>query len=168
MQWGATGERLTEKTFHEYRKKGGLVIVHSNPESLVRNAVTHSSTIIASDGLKGHPRNAGTFCRILGHYVREAKSMSLMEGLNKITLMPARRLEKRAPMMKHKGRIKPGADADLTIFDPETIIDNATFTEAFKPSSGVKHLVVGGQLVVHHGKFVKGLNAGKAVRAPVR
>ena len=168
MQWGATGERLTEETFKEYRQTGGLVIVHTNPESIVRGAVVHPSTIIASDGLKGHPRNAGTFCRILGHYVRDTRSLSLMDGLRKITLMPAQRLEKRVPAMRHKGRVRVGADADLVIFDADKISDRATFTEAFQASTGVEQLLVGGTVVVADGKFQEHVNVGKAVRAPLR
>jgi len=168
MQWGATGERLTEATFRKYRKKGGLVIVHTNPESIVRGAVADPSTIIASDGLNGHPRNAGTFCRILGHYVRETKSLTLMQALRKITLMPARRLEKRVPSMRNKGRIRTGSDADLTLFDPNTVTDKATFTDALQASFGVQHLIAGGKLVVHGGVFQEQRNAGNPIRAEMR
>jgi len=167
MQWGATGERLTEATFRKYRREGGLVIVHANPESIVREAVAHPSIIVASDGLKGHPRNAGTFCRILGHYVREDRALELMAALRKITLMPAQRLEKRVPAMRKKGRVRVGADADLTLFDPRTVSDRATFTEAFRASVGVKHLLVGGRLAVVDGVLDEGLKAGRPVRAPV-
>tara|TARA_Y100001934_G_scaffold77356_1_gene96190 strand:- start:7979 stop:9427 length:1449 start_codon:yes stop_codon:yes gene_type:complete len=167
MQWGATGERLDEKSFQKYRKMGGLVILHTNPESLVRDAVIHPSTMIASDGLKGHPRNAGTFCRILGHYVRKTGSMDLMTGLRKITLMPAQRLEKRVPAMKKKGRVQIGCDADLVLFDPKRVSDRATFTEAERTSEGIVHLLVGGKLVVRDGTFVQGVNAGEPVRAPL-
>jgi len=167
MQWAETGERLTAETFAEYRQRGGMIILHTNPESLVRDAVAHPSTLIASDGLKGHPRNAGTFSRILGYYVREQKAMSLMDGLRKITLLPARRLEKRAPVFLEKGRLQHGSDADITVFDPQTIIDRATYLEPLKPSTGVRYLIVGGQVVVREGRFVAGSAAGKPVRAPV-
>ena len=167
MQWAKTGERLNAETFAKYRKQGGMIILHTNPEALVQNAVVHPSTLIASDGLKGHPRNAGTFSRILGFYVREQQAMSLMDGLRKITLLPARRLEKRAPVFLEKGRLQHGSDADITIFDPATIIDRSTYLAPNKESSGVEHVVVGGQLVVHNGRFVPGSAAGQPVRAPI-
>ena len=67
LQWPATGERLTAESFERYRAQGGLVIFHSNPEEVIRDAVSHPLTMIASDGLPGHPRHAGTSARVLGH-----------------------------------------------------------------------------------------------------
>ncbi len=167
MQWGATGERLNEETFHKYRKQGGLVILHTNPEKIVTEAVAHPSIIVASDGLKGHPRNVGTFCRVVGHYVRAAGALELMDALRKITLMPAQRLEARVPDMKKKGRVRVGADADLVVFDPKTVTDRATYTEALRASVGVRHLLVGGKVVIAGGKLDEALNAGRPVRAPI-
>src|SRR5258705_12502309 len=124
LQWAATGERLTKETFDNYRKVGGFVAVFSNSEEIVEGALKSPLTMIASDGIlengKGHPRTAGTHTRVLGKYVREQGSITLMDALRKMTLMPAQRLEKRVPSMKNKGRIKVGADADLAIFDPKT------------------------------------------------
>jgi N-acyl-D-aspartate/D-glutamate deacylase len=79
--------------------------------------------MIASDGMpitgaKVHPRGQGTFSRVLGHYVRDENVLGLMTALRKMTLMPAQRPENRAPMFKDKGRIRAGADADITVFDP--------------------------------------------------
>jgi N-acyl-D-aspartate/D-glutamate deacylase len=170
MQWGATGERLTEQTFLKYRKTGGLVILHTNPEKIVRAAVMHPSIMVASDGLKGHPRNAGTFSRVLGHYVRKTGALTLMEGLRKITLMPAQRLERRVPAMRNKGRVKVGGDADLVVFDPDKISDQATFTEAFHPSVGIHHVLVSGKRVVRDGKFATiadVTNFGLPIRASI-
>ena len=167
LQWGDTGERLTAETFAKYRRIGGLVIAHSNPESIVRGAVVHPLTIIASDGLKGHPRNAGTYARILGRYVRETKGLTLMDALRKITLMPAQRLEERVSMMKGKGRIRVGADADLTIFDPDRVIDKATFTDAAQYSEGIEFVLVNGIVVVENGELRQDVRPGRAVRAPL-
>ena len=167
LQWGATGERLTEGTFRNYRETGGLVIVHSNTEEIVTDAIKHPTALIASDGLKGHPRNAGTFARVLGFYSRERGELDLMTALRKISLMPAQRLEQRVPAMKNKGRIKVGADADLTLFDPESISDNATFTDPEKMSSGIPFVIVGGTIVVRDSKIVEGALPGKAIRAPL-
>ncbi len=167
MQWSATGERLTAETFAKYRKTGGMVIVHTNPERIVTGALVHPFTMVASDGLKGHPRNAGTFARVLGFYVREQKVLSLMDGLRKITLMPARQIERRVPSMKNKGRIKIGCDADLVVFDPQTIRDRATYTEAFQASEGITHVLVDGQTVVRKGDFQEKMFPGKAIRAAI-
>jgi N-acyl-D-aspartate/D-glutamate deacylase len=166
LQWGATGERLTKESFENYRKTGGLVIVHSNTEAIVTNAIKHPTALIASDGLKGHPRNAGTFARILGFYCRERSELNLMTALRKISLMPAQRLETRVPAMKNKGRCKVGADADLTLFDPETVIDKATFTEAEKMSSGIPFVIVDGTVVVRDSVIVADVFPGQAIRAP--
>ncbi len=165
LQWGATGERLTEDSFRKYRETGGLVIVHSNTEEIVTTAIKHPTALVASDGLKGHPRNAGTFARVLGFYSRERNELDLMTALRKITLMPAQRLEQRVPAMKYKGRIKVGVDADLTLFDPESIKDTATFLEPEKMSSGIPFVIVGGTVVVRDSEIVEEARPGKAIRA---
>ena len=167
----STGERLTRKTFEEARKKGGTVIIHSRSEAQTRAAIVSPLTIIASDGYiengRGHPRTSGTYAKVLGKYVREEKALSLMEALRKMTIEPARRLEARVPMMTAKGRIKAGADADLTIFDPATVIDKATYEDATIPSAGIPFVIVNGQVVVDSGK-VTAARPGRGVRAPVR
>lgn len=168
LQWVATGERLTKETFEKYRKTGGGVIGHAIPEEIARLSVSSPLTMIASDGGlqngKGHPRGSGTYARVLGHYVRELKALTLMDALRKMTIMPARRLEQIAPMMKNKGRIRVGADADLTIFDPATVIDKSTFEDPAKYSEGIKHVLVSGTFVVKDGKLVTDVNPGKAIR----
>jgi cytosine/adenosine deaminase-related metal-dependent hydrolase len=166
LQWGATGERLTEETFKKYRATGGLVILHSNTEEIVTGALQDPATLIASDGLTGHPRNAGTCARILGHYVRDRKAIDLMTALRKMTLMPAQRIEARVPEMKKRGRIQPGCVADLTLFDPESVAERATFTDPKQPSEGIAFVIVGGTLVVRHGRIVEDALPGKAIRAP--
>lgn len=171
LQWIATGERLTQQTFDKYRKQGGMVIIHSIPPDIAQLAVSSPLTIIASDGLilngKGHPRGAGTYARVLGYYVRQQHALSLMEALRKMTLMPAQRLQARAPMMKEKGRVKVGADADLTVFDPQRVIDKATY-EKVAYSEGIEYVLVGGVPVVSAGRLVEGVAPGEAVRAPVQ
>ena len=168
LQWGATGEKLNAESFARYRKQGGLVIVFSNREEVVVPALQNEYAMIASDGLVGHPRNAGSFARVLGHYVRERGDLELMEALGKITLMPAQRLEGRVPMMKDKGRVKVGADADLTLFDAEEVIDVASFTDPAQPSAGIPFVLVGGNVVVRDGEIVDGVFPGRAIRAPVK
>ena len=167
----STGERLTRKTFEEARKNGGTVIIHERSEAQTREAIASPLTIIASDGYiesgRGHPRTSGTYAKVLGKYVREEKALSLMDALRKMTIMPAQRLEARVPMMTSKGRIKVGADADLTIFDPAAVIDKATYEDATIPSAGIPFVIVNGQVVVDSGK-VTAARPGRGVRAPGR
>jgi N-acyl-D-aspartate/D-glutamate deacylase len=172
LQWAKTGERLTAETFDKYRKEGGVVVIYSIPESVVRGAVSNPMVMVASDGMriegpKVHPRGQGTFARVLGHYVREEKVLDLMTALRKMTLMPAQRLEKRAPMFKDKGRIRVGADADITIFDAEHVIDRATFDEPLQYSDGIRFVLVNGVPVVRNGQRLEGVFPGRAARAPV-
>lgn len=172
IQWAATGERLTAETFEKYRKQGGNVVIHSIPEEAARTAVANPAVMIASDGMpitgaKVHPRGQATFSRVLGHYVREEKALELMTALRKMTLMPAQRLERRAPVFKNKGRIRVGADADLTIFDPARIIDKATYDEPLQYSDGIPFVFVNGVLVVKDGQLVEGVLPGRAMRAPL-
>jgi dihydroorotase len=168
LQWVATGERLTAETFARYRKEGGYVIGHAIPEEISRLAAANPRVIVASDGLiekgQGHPRGAGSFARVLGVYVRDEKALSLMDALRKMSLLPAQRLEKAVPAMRLKGRVKVGADADLTIFDPATVIDRATFEKPALYSEGIRHVLVGGVFVVRDEKLVEDVKPGKAVR----
>lgn len=171
LQWAATGERLTKDTFAEYRKTGGMVAVFSMTEEIVTAAIKSPVTVIASDGImergKGHPRTAGTYSRVLGNYVREQGALTLMDALTKMTLMPAQRLERRVPSMKNKGRIRVGADADLAIFDPRSIIDRATFQDPAKYAEGVRFVVVNGVLVIKDGQLQSNIYPGRPVRAPI-
>src|SRR5262249_40668256 len=172
IQWAETGERLTAESFEKYRKQGGIVVIHMIPEEAARVAVASPIVMIGSDGMpitgsKVHPRGQGTFSRVLGHYVREEKALDLMTALKKMTLMPAQRLEKRAPMFKDKGRIRVGADADITIFDPNRVIDKATFDDPLQYSEGIPFVLVNGVPVVKDGQLVEGMFPGRAMRAPI-
>jgi N-acyl-D-aspartate/D-glutamate deacylase len=172
VQWAATGERLTAETFDKYRKEGGIVVIHSIPEEAARIAVADPIVMIASDGMpitgsKVHPRGQATFSRVLGHYVREEKALDVMTALRKMTLMPAQRLEKRAPVFKGKGRISVGADADITIFDPAHVIDKATFDDPLQYSEGIPFVLVNGVVVVKDSQRVDGVHPGRAARAPI-
>jgi len=171
LQWAATGERLTKETSEKYRQIGGMVAVFSMTEEIVTAAIKSPLTMIASDGIlengKGHPRTAGTYSRVLGKYVREQGALTLMDALTKMTLMPAQRLERRVPSMRNKGRIRVGADADLTIFDPQTISDRSTFQEPAQYSEGIKFVIVNGVLIVKDGQLQPNLHPGLPVRAPI-
>lgn len=172
LQWVETGERLTEETFAKYRKQGGIVIIHMMKPEWIASGIKSSGTVIASDGMPyaklAHPRTAGTFSRVLGKYVREDKVLSLNEALEKMTLLPAKVLEDFVPSMKNKGRIQVGTDADITIFDPNTIIDKATFEQGLAFSTGVKYVLVSGQMVVAEGATVSDVFPGQAVYGKFR
>ena len=170
LQWAETGERLNSSTFAEYRETGGMVIVHSTPPDAVDTAVTSPLCAIATDGFlrsgKGHPRTAGTYSLILGRYVRERRLLSLSDALSKCSLMPALRLEDRAPAFARKGRIGKGMDADIVVFNPDTVIDNSTYEEPSLSPTGIEHVIVGGTPVVERGEVVEGVMSGVGVRAP--
>ena len=170
LQWVATGERLTQETFEKYRKQGGMVVIHAIPEEIADVAVSSPLTMIASDGIisngKGHPRGAGSYARVLGYYVRQKHALTLMQALRKMTIMPAERLQARAPMMEERGRIAAGAVADITVFDPQTVIDKATYESPAQYSEGMRYVLIGGTPVVSEGKLVDGVAPGVAIRAP--
>ncbi len=167
----ATGERLTRATFAQARKEGGTIIIHNRSDAQTRAAIVSPLSMIASDGFiekgRGHPRTSGTYAKVLGQYVRDEGAIPLMEALRRMTIEPARRIEPRAPAMASKGRIAVGADADLTLFDPATVKDRATYEDASLPSTGIPYVVVAGQVVVDNGAITTA-RPGRAVRGPVR
>ncbi len=173
LQWPPTNERLTEATFNKYRKQGGWVIIHMIPESTVDALVAHPGVMIASDGVpiidgRGHPRGVGTYARVLGRFVREKQTLSLMEALRKMSYLPTERLRGAVPEFARKGRVKVDADADLVVFDPATVIDRATFENPAQASLGIPHVLVNGVFVVRDGKLVDGVLPGRPVRRAVR
>ena len=169
LEWPKTGERLTAATFQKYRKLGGPVVLHTNTEQMVNVAIVSPLTMIASDSYwengTGHPRTTGTFAKVLGRYVRERGSLSLMEAIRKMTLMPAARLQARVASMRRKGRLRVGADADITVFDAAQIIDRSTYRDPALPPAGIEHVIVNGVPVVAKGQLVDGIAPGRAVRA---
>jgi N-acyl-D-aspartate/D-glutamate deacylase len=169
LQWVATGERLTEQSFARHREEGGLVIMHMIPGPMVDLALAHPLVLIGSDGLPfrtggEHPRGAGNFARVLGHYVREKQVLPLMDALAKMTWHPARRLEREVPAMRLKGRIQEGADADITVFDAARVIDRATYEKPMQPSAGIVHVLVSGIPVVRSGELVPRARPGRPIR----
>jgi Amidohydrolase family len=167
LQWVATGERLTKETYEKYKKEGGVVILHTMKPEWIRTGIAAPGVMIASDGMTyaklAHPRTAGTFSRVLGKYVREDKVLDLNTAIEKMTLLPAKRLENIAPSMRFKGRIQVGADADITIFDPNTIIDKATFEKGLEFSAGIEYVMVNGTFILKNGKTVSSVFPGQAV-----
>ena len=143
------------------------MLVRGNPDERVDAVIRQPLVMIASDGFvsagKGHPRTAGTYARILKRYVREQKSLTLMDAIRKMSLMPAQRLETATPQARSKGRLREGADADIVVFDPETVADQATYEDPVRPSTGFKYVLVGGVAVVDDGRLVGGVQPGRAL-----
>jgi dihydroorotase len=167
LQWVETGERLTEETFSKFRKKGGMVVMHMMKPEWIEAGIKSPNMMIASDGMPfaklAHPRTAGTFSRVLGKYVRKDKIIGLPEAIRKITLMPAQRLQNTAPGMRYKGRIQVGCDADITIFNPDTVIDKSSFDKGLEFSAGIVHVLINGTFVIKNGATVPNVFPGQPV-----
>jgi len=167
--WPVTNDRLTRESFQRYRKQGGFVVQFGNTEEMIQAILAHPQVMVASDGIIengiGHPRAAGTFARVLGKYVREDRALTLMDAIRKSSLMPAKRLEAMSQQMREKGRVKIGADADLAVFDPKTVIDRATFDKPAQYSEGFRYVLVNGTFVVRDGKLQDGVAPGQGIRA---
>lgn len=150
-------KELFEKARKEYPKM--LAVAYVMNEKEIIEALNHPLVMIASDGIyrnhSGHPRGAGTFPRVIGHYVRDEKVIDFFDAMYKMTLMPAKRLN-----LTRKGVIKEGFDADITVFNYETIIDKATFQEPQLRPDGIDYVIVGGKLAVKNGVTVSN-NLGK-------
>ena len=176
VEWAATGERFNKSTWDEYRREhpDGAVIHHYLKKDWTRRALAEPGVIVVSDLLPMKDRETsvaphnGAFSRVLGRYVREEQLLDLPTAIRKMTLLPARRLEGIAPAFRRKGRIQQGADADITIFDPTTVIDRATYRDPYQESAGIKHVIVDGVHLVDKGALVEGLHPGKRMTAPIK
>jgi len=130
-------------------------------EADVRRVLAHPATMIGSDGLPNdphpHPRLWGAFPRVLGHYARDLGLFSLEQAIHKMTGLTAHKYH-----LKDRGLLAPGAIADLTVFDPVTIKDNATYQNPKQPSSGMELVVVNGKIAFQNGEE-KGARAGRLV-----
>ena len=147
--------RCTKEIFNNAREKypDMLAVAFVMNESEIAAAIRNKNGMIASDAIiangNGHPRAAGTFPRVLGKYVREDKVISLIDAIRKMTLEPAKRLE-----LETKGRIGVGYDADITIFDPDTIIDGATFSDLHIKPIGIEYVLVNGQIAMKNNQTI--------------
>lgn len=147
--------------------RGASCIFHAMQEEDVERILAHPQVMVASDGRitpinKGHPhpRVYGTFPRVLGFYVREKQVISLELALHKMTSLPADRLG-----LDDRGRIKKGYKADITIFDPQTIIDKAKFTDPHHYPEGIPYVIINGKVVLD-GPIYNDIRAGKVLRGP--
>ena len=145
----------TEEIFKKVRAEypGMLAVAFVMNEDEIAAAIANKNGMVASDGIinngNGHPRAAGTFPRVLGKYVREDKVVSMVDALRKMTLEPAKRLG----LDSVKGELAVGADGDIVIFDPETIMDKADFTHLEGPV-GIDYVLIGGKCAIAEGKKV--------------
>lgn len=170
LQIAGTNHRLTEETFGRYRAEGKLAVAYAIPEQDVVNALKAPYVMIGSDailepGNNNHPRASGTYARTIGRYVREKHTLSLMDALSKMSLMPAQRLEKQVPALRKKGRLARGMDADIVIFDYKTIKDRSTVEHPERLSDGIRYVLVGGKLALDKGQLNKEARAGQSVRS---
>ncbi|CAH0121332.1 MULTISPECIES: amidohydrolase family protein [unclassified Paenibacillus] len=170
LQIAGTGERLTKESFAKYRKEGKLAVAYAIPEQDIIDSFGSPHVMIGSDailepGHNNHPRASGTFARTIGLYVREQQVMTLMDAIAKQTLLPAQRLEKQAPAMKYKGRLSPGSDADIVLFNFETIRDRSTVEQPDLPSEGIEYVLVGGQVVKDPSSLHKDVRPGIGIKS---
>ncbi|GMK38958.1 hypothetical protein PCCS19_20120 [Paenibacillus sp. CCS19] len=170
LQLAGSTERLTEESFAQYQREGKLAVAYAIPPEDIVESIKPSYVMIGSDailepGLNNHPRASGTFARTIGLYARERGVITLMEAVEKTSLLPAQRLEKEAPMLKYKGRIAKGMDADLVVFDYKTIIDQSTVEHPELYSSGIRYVLIGGQTALDDGKLNRRVHVGQPVRS---
>jgi len=173
LQLGGSTERLTQATFLKHRRLGTLAVAYAIPDEDNRIALRQPYVMIGSDailepGYNNHPRASGTFSRTIAVYVREQNVISLMDAIAKMTILPARRLERATASMKRKGRIQVGADADIVVFDPARIRDRATVEHPELRSAGIQYVLVGGKVVLEKGILRKNVRNGSAIRGPLK
>jgi N-acyl-D-aspartate/D-glutamate deacylase len=153
-------------------QEGGAAFVsHMTDEKDLRLALQQEWAAFGTDGEVAapdgplsaglvHPRGYGTYPKILGRYVRELKLLSLEEAIRKATSLPAQRLG-----IRDRGLLREGFYADIVVFDPETIIDKATYKEPHQYSEGIDYVLVNGEVVVDQGRITDA-RPGMVVRGP--
>ncbi|MEV0616679.1 amidohydrolase family protein [Nonomuraea sp. NPDC050404] len=184
----ATGERPRDaERLREIQRTdpGAMVAIHYLNEddpadwAVLERALLLPDTAIASDAIPfaapddtwplpvtaaGHPRTSGTFSRFLATMVRGSGRLSLIEAVRRCTLRPAEVVSAVAPQFRNKARVQVGADADLVVFDLDSVRDRSTYTEPGRPSTGVEHLLVNGEFVVRDGEVQLEARPGRAVK----
>lgn len=158
-----TGERLTKEQFDRLHAdpKPHPILLYLNDEATVDKVILNPLVMIASDGIISHPREAGTFSRVLARYVRQQQSLTLDDAIRKMTLMPAQVLAQSTPAALRKGRIQVGADADIVVFDLARVSDQSTYSHPDTPSVGMKYVLVQGVPIIVDGKLQSGVLPGK-------
>ena len=151
LQVAGTSERLTEQTFDAAYANNSLTAAFAMSPEDVELPLQADFVMVGSDAIldrshNNHPRSAGCFGRVLGRYVRERGVIDLPTALSKMTIQPARLLERRCPDLRRKGRLGIGADADITVFDPATVADRSTIENPAQESAGIRWVVVEGRV----------------------
>ena len=176
VQWVPTGEWLDEERFLRYQNEYPTSSInhHYVKEEWLLRALAWPGMMVSTDALpafdldvKTNPNIAGTYAHFLGRYVRDLRLMSLMEGLRRITLLPADWLSLASDAFNSKGRLQEGVDADLVIFNPDTIAAQAEYGDPYQSSIGISHVLVAGRRVVTNGKQVEGRYPGKHLLTPL-
>jgi N-acyl-D-glutamate deacylase len=144
---------------------GGAIASDGMPWTVKGQPLTGDVWPLPADAF-AHPRSAGTFTRFLRDYVRERKKVTLVDGLRRMTLIPAQILEESVPQMKRKGRVQVGADADIVVFDPATVAERGTYTQPNQTAVGMRFVIVNGTPVIRDGVLVREALPGRAVRRP--
>jgi cytosine/adenosine deaminase-related metal-dependent hydrolase len=196
LTYAPTGEQVASADrLRELRRDqpGGLAIIKFLDENdaanrgLLMRSLTFPGAVVASDAMPltwtgpadplawplaasaiTHPRTAGTFSRAVRLLTRGDEPLDLAQALSKCSLQPARLLEARVPAMRRKGRLQAGADADVVVFDPAALSDQATYADSTRPSAGIRHVLVNGTFVVRDGSIVADARPGRPVRAEPR
>ena len=168
LQVAGTSERLTATSFKKYQAQNKLVVAYAMPQEDINAVVAAPWTLVGSDAIpessnNNHPRGAGCFSRLLGPYVRDLQVISLMDALAKCTILPAKRLDARVPMLARKGRMQMDADADITVFDPATIADASTVEKPAVFSTGVQWVFVNGAMAKDPSGVKREVRAGTAI-----
>jgi N-acyl-D-amino-acid deacylase len=159
--WGADAETAAQRVV-DGEGEACFVVVFTMDERDVKTVMAHPSTMIGSDGVpsggKPHPRLYGCFARVLGHYVREEKVLDLPTAIHRMTGMPAAKFQ-----LLDRGTIRPGAFADLVVFDPARIDDVATYGEPRQAPAGIRAVYVNGTAVARDGRHT-GARPGRGLR----
>ena len=169
-EWGIDPQEAFLRLI-DISEDGVSAVMFNRTEEDMQHFLAHPLGMIGSDGnsvaadgpyssAKLHPRYYGTFPRVLGRYVRDVKVLSLEQAVHKMTGKPAARLG-----LKDRGIVAPGYVADLTLFDPATVADRATFQEPHQYPAGIPHVMVNGRWVIRDGEHTGALPAGVLLRS---
>jgi dihydroorotase len=169
LQLAGSNERLTESSFKKYQAQNKLVVAYAIPQEDVVAAASAPWSLVGSDAIpessnNNHPRGAGCFARLLGPYVRDLQALTLPQALAKCTILPVRRLENRVPMLAAKGRMQMGADADITVFNADTVADRSTVERPAVFSEGIEHVFVMGRHALTPDGVQKDVRAGRPIK----
>jgi N-acyl-D-aspartate/D-glutamate deacylase len=171
VQWSETGEYFTQESWERTRRErpDSSVIHHYMKEDWLKEALRHRGMMVATDAMpalrfeaKSAPNGAGSFTRLLAHFVRDEGVLELSDALARASYYPARRLASVAPAFARKGRVQVGADADLLVFALENLRDNARYTDPYREATGWDYIIVGGQVVVEGGDLT-GATPGRSI-----